>query len=141
MRTLYVGQFIIIPTRVLAHLETSNVVRGRILHPGTPYLGIKLPFLHPPHKQRGIYTYPNQWKTTFVSRSQTYTAARYKEQDVQPHKTISIRQVTGGWIQHQDKLPHKFKNTTIQCHVRTKILKSHQNTCKDDSKFFSYEVC
>lgn len=59
MRTLYVGQFNIIPTRVLAHLKTSNVVRGRILHRGTPYLGIKLPFLHPPHKQRGIYTYPN----------------------------------------------------------------------------------
>lgn len=51
MRTLYVGQFNIIPTRVLAHLKTSNVVHGRILHPGTPYLGIKLPFLHPPHKE------------------------------------------------------------------------------------------
>jgi len=39
MRTLYVGQFNIIPTRVLAHLKTFNVVCGRILHPGTPNLG------------------------------------------------------------------------------------------------------
>ena len=36
------------------------------------------------------------------------------------------------------QMPHKFKNTTIQCHVRTKILKSHQNSCKDDRKFFSH---
>jgi hypothetical protein len=36
------------------------------------------------------------------------------------------------------QMPHKFKNITIQCHAGTKILNSHQNSCKDDSKFFSH---
>ena len=113
---------------------------GRTLHPGTPYLGDNVLSYHScthlPNKEGCSRTQNSERQLLFQGPRHTCS----KVQGAGCAATYDYFYQTSYWWLNTAprQMPHKCKNITIQCHVRTKILNSHQYSCKNDSKFLSH---